>query len=868
MKRVGLRVLLVGFVVLTLAPVLGLLTFDRFSAREKLLRDLEADAVRLTEQIAARQAAVVEEAGSDLSIFARLPAVARGDWGQCAPMFEDILKALPAFTNIGVVDADGWIRCSGQPISQPVFAGDRDWYVEAIATRNVSVGSYQIGRITGKPAINIGYPLIDDYGGLVGVAYVAAGIDHLFSELDIQAISPAAKVTLTDSLGTVLASRGPNAVSIGTDISTSALYAARRAVSNGIQSASQMAGLDGIERFYSVAPVESAGRFLGWLFVGIPLAEGIAEINRKFLTGLAVILTISIAGLGVGWWLLSRTVIRPAGILVGAAARIGSGDLTARALSAGAVRELARLAGSFDSMAQSLEQNIRRRDEVEWQLHSLNQRLQAVIQSSPVAIAIADIQDRTTEWNPAAERITGWTAEEKLGHQFDGVGAVPEDGLERFREAQSAVRSGQVVRDWEARRLKKDGTEYYAIVSKAPLHNARGEVIGYFTMAMDVTERRRAENALRESESQLSLLYANVSDVIYFLAVEPGELFRFVSVNAAFFKATGLTEAQVIGKLVQEVIPEPAHELVLSRYREAIREKSTVRWEEVSVYPTGAKHGAVAVTPIFDASGRCTNLAGTVHDVTERKRMEAEISEQNAELERRVADRTDQLEAANHELQSFAYSVSHDLRAPLRAIDGFSQALLEDYLEKLDDQGQDFLNRVRNASQFMGQLIDGLLKLSRVTRAEVYRQEVDLSAMGESIADALRKAQPERQVTFSISSGLTAHGDPILLRAVLENLLGNAWKFTSKRPAATIEFGTTWHDGMQVYLVRDDGAGFDMAYADKLFAPFQRLHTRGEFEGTGIGLATVQRVINRHGGRVWPEGHVGQGATFYFTLGQ
>lgn len=192
MKRVSIKVLLVGFVVLLLAPVVGLLAVDRFSERERLAESLKADAVSLPEQIAARQAEVVEEAASVLSIFARLPAVARGDWGQCAPMFEDVLEALPAFTNIGVVDADGWIRCSGQHISQPVFVGDRDWYIEAISTRSLSVASYQIGRITGKPAINLGYPLIDDYGGLVGVAFVAAGVGHLLSEPEIQVINPAA----------------------------------------------------------------------------------------------------------------------------------------------------------------------------------------------------------------------------------------------------------------------------------------------------------------------------------------------------------------------------------------------------------------------------------------------------------------------------------------------------------------------------------------------------------------------------------------------------------------------------------------------------------------------------------------------------
>lgn len=237
-------------------------------------------------------------------------------------------------------------------------------------------------------------------------------------------------------------------------------------------------------------------------------------------------------------------------------------------------------------------------------------------------------------------------------------------------------------------------------------------------------------------------------------------------------------------------------------------------------------------------------------------------------IERELAAAREAAEAARRELESFSYAVAHDLRAPLRSIDGFSEALLEDYGADLPEEARKYLGFVRSSAQLMAQLIDELLALARLARTELRHESVDLSALARSTVAALERSDPARQVDVVIEDGLRVSGDPRWLGVMLTSLIGNAWKFTSKRALARIELGASTADGVTTYFVRDDGAGFDMGYARKLFVAFQRLHTVGEFEGNGVGLATAQRIIARHGGRIWAEGAVGEGATFYFTLNE
>jgi PAS domain S-box-containing protein len=325
----------------------------------------------------------------------------------------------------------------------------------------------------------------------------------------------------------------------------------------------------------------------------------------------------------------------------------------------------------------------------------------------------------------------------------------------------------------------------------------------------------------------------------------------------------GYSAEDVTGRSISVLAPSERPEEATWLLERIGRGERVEHYETVRVRKEGRPIDvAISMAPIRDLGGEIVGVATIERDVSERKRSEAAIRVLNEDLRRRAEDLT----AANKELEAFSYSVSHDLRAPLRSIDGFAQALREDWGDRLDETGQDHLARVRNAAQRMGRLIDDLLKLSRLSRAQVQRLDVDLSQIAREIAAEHHERNPTRNVTWEISDNLHAYCDPALARILLENLLGNAWKFTSKTEDARIVFAAVPDTTPTTFVVRDNGAGFDMKYADKLFGPFQRLHNERDFPGTGIGLATVQRIVHKHGGDVWTRAEVGHGAAFSFTF--
>jgi PAS domain S-box-containing protein len=473
--------------------------------------------------------------------------------------------------------------------------------------------------------------------------------------------------------------------------------------------------------------------------------------------------------------------------------------------------------------------------------------------------------------NAATEQATGYLRAELLGTGFSDYFTDP--GLARAGY-ELAFADGS-ARDYLLKLRHRDGRIISVLYNAAVYRDPFGHVLGVMAAARDITETELLQDALRASEVRLRVLFDHAP-------IGAGEVTlggELVRINRYFCQFVGYTADEVLSmRWLEDFLPSDNIEVDLAIQQRLLSgEIDTYSADRRFIQKGGGViWGEVQRSLVRDPAGRPLLYIDTVRDITAEREAEAEVRTLTAELEARVEQRTAELELSNKNLQAFSYSIAHDLRTPLRGLNGFSEALLEEFGELLGETGCSYAERIQAASERMGTIIDDMLRLSQVTHTDMNLEAVDLSAEVAAIADGLRSVDPGRRVSFAIQEGVWVTADPILIRTVLDNLIENAWKFTAGREDAIIEFAATTtatatatataDDATVCCYVRDNGAGFDPAYVHKLFQPFQRLHTTLEFPGTGVGLASVQRIIERHGGHTWAEGTVDGGATFYFTL--
>ncbi|HET6822018.1 MAG TPA: PAS domain S-box protein [Anaerolineales bacterium] len=480
-----------------------------------------------------------------------------------------------------------------------------------------------------------------------------------------------------------------------------------------------------------------------------------------------------------------------------------------------------------------------------------------------------------TAWNRAAERIYGWKAEEVIGKRSEDVLKTEFFSTSRAEALEQLQAIGEFSA--EITQARKDESRIHIEARTAAMYDETGQIIGYVSANRDISERKQIEKALQaahdeleqkvqertaalsEANALLQALMDNIPDHIYFKDTQS----QFIRNSRSQATLLGLRDpAEAVGKTDFDFFPHAAKSF--AEEQEVMQSGiPLVDFEEWVVWPDGREMWvSTTKMPLRNSDGQTIGIFGISRDITERKRNEQAIRQLNADLEKQA----EQLQAANKELEAFSYSVSHDLRAPLRAIDGYTRILVEDYESVLDSEGKRICSVISREARRMGQLIDDLLAFSRLGRREIYFSRIDMETLANSVFVELTKDENRERVGFVIENLPVAHGDSSLIRQVWVNLLSNAIKFTSRKERAVIEVGSQQSNDENIYFVRDNGAGFDMEYSNKLFGVFQRLHSENEFSGTGVGLAIVQRIIRRHGGRVWAEGEVEKGATFYFAL--
>jgi len=477
------------------------------------------------------------------------------------------------------------------------------------------------------------------------------------------------------------------------------------------------------------------------------------------------------------------------------------------------------------------------------------------------AIYLLDPGGKIVSWNAGAERLNGYRAYEIIDQTFSRFFTQEDqqNGLPQRLLAEARIQGSIEDEGW---RVRKDGSRFWANAVINALQKEDGSLYGFAKVTRDLTEQKRVEETLRETSETLATIVKTFP-----LAIIVTNLQGFVTLwNHAAETTFGWTADEAIGK-PNPIIPTDKQDEVRHVCQQIIEGRSLIESETERVRKDGVRIAvSFTATTLGNKEGQPNGILAIIADITERKQAEKDIISLNTQLEQRVIKRTSQLEAANKELETFAYSVSHDLRAPLRAVDGFSKFVLEDYENKLDTEGKRLLNLIRINTQKMDQLISDLLNFSQVSRRELRYSEIDMKQMAISMFNETAQDDVKDKIRLTVDQLPEAFADPTFLKQVWLNLLSNAIKFTSKKRKPDIQIGGKVENHSNTYYIKDNGVGFNPEYGHKLFGVFQRLHKSDDFEGTGVGLAIVQRIIHRFGGKVWAESEEGKGATFYFSL--
>ncbi len=851
MPRLSIRLQLLALVAAVAVPLVAILAYTIYGNSRQAVAEAKANAHVLA-VVAASDVTRILAANRDvLKQIAKRPIIRAVDSKHCDPVLWDFMGMFPKSANMTVIDTDGIAICSAvpQPGGKPVNVSKAEWFKRSLAGDDFVVGKPFFGPITGRWVTVLTYPIHDDSGKKAGFLGLPLDLALYEPNLSGAPLIPGTTVgIMTSEMKMVWRNIEPEKW-VGKDIgyleNAKQLLAMKSGEREGV-------GLDGTNRFYSITPVEGVDWFA---FVGIP-SDSVYSHVRDILIRNALMGVFSLLGF-IGFALfIARRIERPVQALADTARAVKNGDGNIRARIEGAP-EMVEVAAEFNQMLDV-------RLLVEAELHLMNERFVMASRAGQIGVWDWNIPKNELLWDGSMYRLYG-LPEGTFGGAYEAWARAihPQDKAYTEGEIQAALR-GEREYAPEFRIVRPDGAIRYLKADSQTFRDEDGQPLRMIGTNIDITERKRMEKALEVSEQEFRSLAESSPDFI--IRYDIKHCMRYL--NRALSHFLGLASAdEVIGKQPIEVWPDGRFAIIDGVAARVIKTGNAETVESMMPAETGEyRFHQIRVVAERDVAGQIVGTIALGRDITERRRMEDEIRKLNQDLEQRVAERTAQLEVANKELEAFSYSVSHDLRTPLRAIDGFSNILLEDYGGKLGGEGKRMLNVVRDNTRRMGQLINDILQFSRTGRLELNTSEVDMGALARVVVGELKEVYGSGKLQIEIEPLPSAKGDRAMLHQVFENLLSNAIKFSRHQEAPRISVGGRAEEGEAVYFVKDNGVGFNMEFVGKLFGVFERLHSMEEFEGTGIGLAIVKRIVTRHGGRVWAEGKVNEGATVYFAL--
>ncbi|MDD4921082.1 MAG: PAS domain S-box protein [Bacteroidales bacterium] len=894
-KYSSLKSKLILLTFITIIPVLFVMLYSDMKERHSLEIDTKNELTSFSLLTKNNVNNFVETTRKLLVTISQSEILLKGDSAAITQYFRILMQHFPDYVNIGMADLKGNILYSAHEMKKPVNSADLFWFKNVLETSDFSVGEYQIGRIVGHPVLVLSQPVFDKQDRLRFVVYISLRISWLTKLIENINLSEDYVFILSDRNGTIITRYPDNGLwkekkMFQANQPETSLHQSDRIVETD--------KIDGIKRFYVFSTASNRNNNI-YIAIGKSSESIYNKLNKTLWTNLSLLFFVIAIGLIAASLFSNLFILRPINKLKTIAQKLSQKDFSVRSDESSNDNDFGILAKTFNDMAESIERYVNSQKLAEESLRESNQLIHNIIDNSPSLIYLLDLEGKFTLVNKRMETVFCLPQDKMIGSPRGLI--MPANITDQHQSNDQYIIDSKLPHTFEEENIEPDGKHFY-LTEKFPLIDSDGNVYSIGGISTDITERKQADIALQESNERLKLILESNPIAIWDWNLETDTWFATQKYYTmlGYQPETGNPDRHI---WLNRVHPDD-RQFVKQKIADVLNHQlETYNYDARMLHADGSYRWQSVIGHVIerDENKKPLRMLGIRMDISEQKKAEESLMNSyeelkitqraslnlmedlqteievrklaenenkklNETLEQRVMERTMQLEAANNELEAFSYSVSHDLRAPLRHISGFVDLLSKEANDQLTEKEQHYLNIINDSAKKMGILIDDLLSFSRTGRAEMTKTVFNMNQVLEEAKSQVNITPENRAIHWSIATLPDIFGDYNLLRQVWINLIDNAVKYTRTREKSEIQINCQSQKEEYIFSIRDNGVGFDMQYAQKLFGVFQRLHSITEFEGTGIGLASVRRIIARHGGRIWAEAELDKGATFYFTL--